>query len=372
MERTDLHVDDMKQSDLVAAREQEAGQRRQVKAATRLVELDALRGVAAMGVVLYHYTSIFPRLVAHRDFDHLPHLGFGYFGVELFFMISGFVIFFTAQRSKSIGDFAKSRFSRLFPAYWAAVAIAALVQLVIYNAPVAPLLQQTLVNLTMLQVFFGVEGLDGSYWTLAFELSFYVLIAIALRITSARGWRIDWALLCWLVAATVIRAGNLYIPYRIAVFGLLNYGQFFVFGVALYVIYSKKATALTYLVAGWALLMSTFGADPHTPAAGFDYYFLGAWGAAALMVLGLWLKPSILSSSLLQFLGKISYSLYLTHSTIGFVVIKKVMAHTDSDLLAVGLAVSAAILVGWLLNISIENPGRLALAKLLHHHRPNI
>ncbi|MCM2335320.1 MAG: acyltransferase family protein, partial [Pseudomonas sp.] len=92
----------------------------------RVVELDALRGLAALAVVAFHYTTHYQAQVGHAQ-----PLGFGFpfgnYGVHLFFLISGFVIFMTLERTRSPLDFVVSRFSRLFPAYWAAMAVTAAV-----------------------------------------------------------------------------------------------------------------------------------------------------------------------------------------------------------------------------------------------------
>ncbi len=92
----------------------------QKRAFTRIKELDILRGVAAMEVMFSHYTGSY-------DYQHglKNSLGFsvtdGNYGVFLFFAISGFVILLTLQNCATALDFAISRFSRIFPAYWAAI-----------------------------------------------------------------------------------------------------------------------------------------------------------------------------------------------------------------------------------------------------------
>jgi peptidoglycan/LPS O-acetylase OafA/YrhL len=337
----------------------------------RLVELDALRGLAALGVLLYHFTSIYPRLISHTPFHMIPSLDFGYFGVELFFIISGCVIFFTLRRAKSISDFAISRFVRLFPTYWAAVLVAVLVELYA-GTPEPGLARQAAANFTMLQAFVGVDNLDGSYWTLALELSFYVLLAVAYYLSLKSGLSIEWALIGWLCAATVIRATGFHVPYRLAIFFLLYYGQFFIFGIATYLIYSKTFTRLTWVVLIWAALMSLFGADVRTPAAGFTNYYLGTVGVEAIVIGALFYRPAFLSSRPLKFLGAISYSLYLTHSTVGFLILRLAMASTGSEAIALLLAIGVSIAVAFALNTCVEVPSRLALAKAFGLHRPNL
>src|ERR1700761_6652753 len=81
---------------------------------SRLHGLDALRGLAALAVVLYHYTYRYASVI-HPG---LKWAGInGHLGVNLFFIISGFVIFLSLERSKNAQDFAVSLFPRLWPAY---------------------------------------------------------------------------------------------------------------------------------------------------------------------------------------------------------------------------------------------------------------
>ncbi|MDP9126755.1 MAG: acyltransferase [Pseudomonadota bacterium] len=333
----------------------------------RIIELDALRGLAAFAVLLYHFTSVYPRLIAQEGFPGIPQVWCGYFGVELFFMISGFVVFFTAQRAHTTASFAVSRFARLYPAYWVAVLLATLIQ-VLQGADLPQLFRQMMINLTMLQTFIGVKNLDGSYWTLAFELSFYALIVVALRATVARGRPVEWAFIAWLAMATVLRGSALQIPYRLSIITLLYYGQFFVFGSAFYIIQSGAAKGLTYFVALWALLISAFGADPHTPAAGFTDYFPMALACAAIFVASVLYKPRFLRFSIFTFLGRISYSLYLTHSSLGFFVMTKTLRSGATPLEAIILATALAIAVGYLLNLTVETPGRYALRYALSRY----
>jgi peptidoglycan/LPS O-acetylase OafA/YrhL len=83
-------------------------------------ELNALRGFAAFAVMLFHYTSRYGQLYGYNDL--LPfHMSWGQYGVQLFFLISGFVIFMTLGRTRQPINFVVGRFSRLYPTYWAGV-----------------------------------------------------------------------------------------------------------------------------------------------------------------------------------------------------------------------------------------------------------
>ena len=76
----------------------------------RVVELDALRGLAALAVVAFHYTTHYGNEVGHLG-DMPVSFDFGNYGVELFFLISGFVIFMTLERTRTAMDFVVSRFA---------------------------------------------------------------------------------------------------------------------------------------------------------------------------------------------------------------------------------------------------------------------
>src|SRR4030095_2287642 len=89
----------------------------------RIGELDALRGLAALAVMIFHYTGHYGKNVGHVD-RPLLELALGNYGVQLFFMISGFVIFMTIEKTRTAMDFVVTRFSRLYPAYWASLLIA--------------------------------------------------------------------------------------------------------------------------------------------------------------------------------------------------------------------------------------------------------
>ncbi len=149
----------------------------------RLVELDALRFVAAFAVMSFHYLAASRSLwnehptTLFSEVNRLTTLGI--LGVELFFLISGFVILMSVW-GRTIGQFAISRVARLYPAYWFAV----LVIFILYRfsgvSGFDPKLDdgEYLLNLTMLQGAFGVGHAGSVFWSLWVELRFYVLVAV--------------------------------------------------------------------------------------------------------------------------------------------------------------------------------------------------
>ena len=134
-----------------------------------------------MMVYFFHHSTRFISDDQHYIFHY------GYLGVQLFFMISGFVIFLTLERSNWL-DFTVHGFTRLNPAYWICILITFLIMnLSPYSHEQVPdfLLY---FNLTMFQHWFGIRDLDLAYWTLNLELSFYVIMAIALVIGQLKNY----------------------------------------------------------------------------------------------------------------------------------------------------------------------------------------
>ncbi|HEX5502527.1 MAG TPA: acyltransferase, partial [Thermomicrobiales bacterium] len=106
----------------------------------------------------------------------------GHFGVTLFFLCSGFIIPVSLERQGSLRRFWARRFFRLYPAYWcslaAAVALAALGRAALPDAFRTAPGAAFAANATMLQGFLGAPNAIGTYWTLAFEMLFYVLVSL--------------------------------------------------------------------------------------------------------------------------------------------------------------------------------------------------
>lgn len=85
----------------------------------RFLELDALRRIAALAVVFYHLTTRYNEIYGH---EHMTFsVDYGFVGVQIFFILSGFVIYMSLEKVSSLKDFIKRRIKRLYPVYWVAV-----------------------------------------------------------------------------------------------------------------------------------------------------------------------------------------------------------------------------------------------------------
>ena len=154
----------------------------------RFSELDGLRGIAALAVVAYHFG--YPAVQNYPRIAPEPYsIPLGELGVQLFFIISGYVILLSAIKSGSALKFGISRFARLYPTYWLALAVAAAVYFLYGNPGRDITVAQTLVNATMMQRFMLVDNVDQVYWTLAIELQFYLLMGLYLALRRGKIYR---------------------------------------------------------------------------------------------------------------------------------------------------------------------------------------
>ncbi len=161
----------------------------------RLESLDVIRFLAAVSVMVYHFTYRFsspdrPSISALETVTR-----HGYLGVEVFFILSGFVILWSA-RTRTATAFVRARVLRLYPEFWIAVLVSATVFNLLPGASGRGFTAgEVLVNLTMVPNFFGIARVDDVYWTLLVELKFYFLVwvlILARQVPVLERWLVAW------------------------------------------------------------------------------------------------------------------------------------------------------------------------------------
>jgi peptidoglycan/LPS O-acetylase OafA/YrhL len=319
----------------------------------RFLELDALRGLAALAVVVFHYTTRYDNLYGHPPL--VPDFRWGEYGVQLFFIISGFVIFMTLERTRSSRDFLVSRASRLYPVYWAAVIVTFVVTTVFSLPGLENTPFEALVNLTMLQRLFGVPHVDDAYWTLTVELAFYGLMWLAF-VTRQLG-RIEMLGALWLLLMVVTEALSALTgfapPRPVANFLLLTHGNLFFAGILFYRLHrgtaSRFAPLLVLLCLGVQPVVSSLEAGV-VVALFFGLFWLFRAGHLRFLVV----KP-------LLFLGTISYSLYVLHQNLGYVVMRELYAVGTPVWLTFGVTFALILALASLFTFYIEQPALRAI-----------
>jgi peptidoglycan/LPS O-acetylase OafA/YrhL len=326
---------------------------------SRLSELDALRGLAAVTVMLFHLTSL-----ADRQGLAPFRLGRGHYGVELFFIISGFVIFMTIARCSGLREFAISRFARLYPAYWCGALLTAAAVCALESQPVP--LAEFAVNLTMLQAFLGVLPVDGSYWTLAVELQFYVAIGTIFALGLIR--HIEAFCIAALVAAHATRFAmawfGLTLPYSPPA-GLFYYGGFFVIGICLFRLRGNRGSWSARIALLLAVLYPAWGGtQPSGVPAPVQYLTV-----TCVLTILVWLAVNgharLLRWRPLVFLGGISYPLYLVHQCMGKDLVEALHRAGLSDPAALLGSVLCVTLLAIAIHAAVEDPGRRRIRRVL-------
>ncbi|MEV5506271.1 acyltransferase family protein [Streptomyces orinoci] len=332
------------------------------RARHRLGALDGLRLGAALMVVAYHYLAFgsgaWPRS-PHTLFPrgHLP-ASYGWLGVQLFFLISGFVICLSGWR-RGLAEFAVSRITRLYPAYWFAVLA---VTVVLWRWPQVnprPGLRDAAVNLTMLQEPLGVEPVDGVYWTLWVEMRFYLLFALVVwRGLSYR--RAVGFCLVWAFAALVARATGAEPLSTVLMPGDCWY---FIAGISFCLMYRFGPNQALWLIIGGCFLITQHDLlAAQGRAEGYMGHKVPHWPAALLLTLFFLALAAValgwtqrLEWRWLSTAGALTYPLYLLHERIGWVIIK----HGDGRLpryVLLPALVAGMLMAAWLVHRWVERP----------------
>lgn len=328
---------------------------RQDSASFRLSELDALRGFAALAVVLYHFTDAYQRLFGHPTPPPFS-LKIGDLPVYLFFVISGFVIDLTLQRCRTGGDFLISRFARLFPAYWAAVLLTAAVVWTLGLPGYEPSLKTVAINLTMLQEFLRTPHVDFVYWTLERELLFYLIMYLIFRFGVLA--HAEWIL----VAMTLLRVATKG-AYQLwgwefswTLTWLLNLNLIALFAIGVVLQRWKSDGRARIRIPLVAALWLAFG------------YVHGDWRTAAMLGVLLLIFIAAISGLMpwlkwrpLVFLGSISYTLYLTHQYAGYALMRQLHARGLSTETTLLVSLIVALLVATAMTRFVERPAMKAI-----------
>ena len=302
----------------------------------RIAFANQLRGLAALCVVLVHYTVVYQLMrpmvawvVAAPPYDgpvapvaHWimpPWFDAGAFGVALFFLISGFVIPFSLAGT-SAWRFLGARALRIYPTFWAGLAVqysAVAVGGAYWGRPIVFGWQTFLLNGLLVNSLVGTGSVDLVSWTLCIEVKFYLLMALLRPLVL--GHRV-WPLMLVAAIAPVFTIGlRGTLPAD-----LVTEAMYLVFMLAGVLFHYHHGGALRTrgLLAGCLALAVSVGfcwangpdaaVWPSKPA---NYvYALALFGACYA------LRGRFRRSALLDALAAISYPLYLVHSVLGFTV----------------------------------------------------
>ncbi|HUM16802.1 MAG TPA: acyltransferase [Candidatus Nitrosotalea sp.] len=335
----------------------------------RFEELDVLRGAAALVVVLSHYSTHCVRYFGAGPFGvHLPTI-YGFHAVQLFFMISGFVIYFTLERSATWKDFAFSRVTRLYPAYWTALTLMVVLETVVFRQPFW--LGGYIANMTMFQEFLGFNNLDNVFWSLTVEVAFYVIMG--LLFAGGLASRIELVSGIWLVLAglwsAVVQYLGIVLPASLPRLLILRYVPFFVAGIVFYLVRRRGPTAARIALLAAALVVAAMidGVWDADEAAvrwsdvlhrlGVAVVLFGLFAAAVAGRLRFAISPATL------WFGTLSYSLYLSHRNLGYRTLFRLHDRGVAISTSFLLTLAGAMVLAVALTYAVERPAMRVLRR---------
>lgn len=332
----------------------------------RMHSIDVLRGVAALSVMLCH---VYPHQAtgvvtfdALAEFIRFWVLQVGQTGVNLFFIISGFVIpsSLMGLAVAPLRRFWISRVMRLYPAYWLSLAFAVAVAGMATTGP------QLIANVTMLQRYLGQPSVVGVYWTLAVEMLFYVLITggFALGLLA----RPRWASLAFgLVLAFDLAGGVAYWAFGIEMpLGTAMYITLMLFGTWLRLdAHRGQVAAVTALLLVVLVATCWLFYAPDRFERPWTAHYAG-FAIAVVTFAGLYSVRRIAWRPLV-WLGEASYSIYLLHMPLAFLA-ERMLPSSLPPLVGCALILSVTLVVAGLVHDRVERPfirlGRRLSARL--------
>lgn len=342
----------------------------------RLACIDALRGLAALSVVLFHLASMTQLALP-------PWLGpvrsHGWLGVNLFFVLSAFTLFHSGylRRGEQYAGlrFFVRRFFRIAPLFYLMLAVHLAIKRWHYG--LVPEAGEVLVNVGFLFNFSSQRFLSLVWagWSIGTEMAFYALLPLLLAVVDSLRRALVLVGLALLTFGSYVALVNTDRLADLSLYtSIVTQAPVFAIGIVAFFLYRRfvagrqarpgllaASLLVVFAMLTWLLLRQEV--NLRRPASLLQLYLWA--GNFALLLLGLALhSPSLLVNGCTRFLGRISYSLYLVHPVVIF-SLRSVFAHLAGlDLpnglaFALGVAVTLLVLVP-LAAVSyhlIEEPG---------------
>ncbi|WCP69981.1 acyltransferase [Vibrio tubiashii] len=327
----------------------------------RLPELDALRGIAALMVVLYHFLIRYEQIYPTGN-TPLTFFEVGEYGVHVFFGISGFVIAWSLVRINDATDFCIARAARLYPPYAVAVLVT-FSAVSLFGLPGREVsILDALLNLTLFHQYWSIPSVDGVYWTLLIEAQFYFWVTMILLVNKNLNLFRCFSLIFILGAALNLALPEFIVSKIISKLFFISYLAYFLVGMFFFDIYKSKklnTANLTLLVAcaGLQALLHEIAVFMFV-----SFVFL-------LLVFD---KLKVVNQGIFLWLGSISYSLYLTHQNLGYIIINKLIVVGLNYYLTVAFAIFLTLIVAHVLYKCIEGPGRTLMKSALEQAQANL
>lgn len=336
-------------------------------AKTRYYHIDLLRFIAAFIVLMFHY--VFRGYESNMsDLNYYllsPIFKYGYFGVHLFFIISGFVILLSINKNSQLTSFFKNRIVRLYPAYWCCLILTFSAIIITNSERFSITMTEFLYNIPMINGFMGVKSVDGVYWSLHVEILFYLLVASFLFLKKIVKLSEDIFIISWLTLSFLPLFTNLedYFIFRAANYFLIfEYSSFFIAGMLFYKILQTNKLKFKLLLLPCYFLSFKYG-NMITIKMTEDYSTTFSFTIIISLISFYYILFYLISLQKLNFLNKqwflklglLTYPLYLIHQVFGFIIFKILQDYINPYFLLV-LIIIFMLVLSYIIHDKVEKP----------------
>lgn len=312
----------------------------------RYAELDLFRFFAAFSVLVFHYQAKY--IESYNGYSiQAAYLyeftKFGYLGIDLFFIISGFVIFASTFERTGF-QFAVSRITRLYPTFWVCCSITVLIVLLLESKENHSTLTQWLANLTLFNTHLGVENIDGIYWTLGIEIKFYFCIFLLLIFNLLQYYRI-WISIWLAMTVSYLLTKQPFFFHRII---SPEYSSYFIAGVVFFLARQNGYRPFYIITLIISFLVSLSYANK-TISGFILHYGISIYDRiimSAILFCMYWIfylvsvrRISLQSSTILLAIGGMTYPLYLLHNRAGKAIYDYFKGPIPSPILLILIAI---------------------------------
>jgi len=325
----------------------------------RIDSLQWLRAIAAFWVLITH---VYQQL----GLQPRGYIYSGQWGVDVFFILSGFIIFFTTEDGSNWKEFAKKRVLRIFPLYLSCLVLYYLFFHLTANIILPPL--QWFQNILMMPFSEAIgyhSLLVGQAWSTCYELYFYFMITLLLLLGIKKQWLVPLLLGILVIGLGVSRMEKYtqcgFVRYIISLVSK-HHNLMFVLGVVISIILNKITPPIlcdkslkrtTYCLIGFSVLIIVYALMLRC-----RYNFYLSLGISAIIFMSFFIFQSVLEKTgiinrIMTYLGDISYSVYLLHYLIIRILI--IMGLDEPEILLPS-AIVCTVAISSMTYFGIEKP----------------
>ncbi|PPC89126.1 MAG: hypothetical protein CTY34_12495 [Methylobacter sp.] len=322
----------------------------------KLDSLELLRGIAVIAVCFCHFGHALSSGNAFAKMFDAFHV-YGAYGVQIFFVVSGFVIPLSLHKSRynfsHYGLFLLKRLARLHPPYLFALVLSFIIGYASYRMRGLDF-PETIESILLSMFYLHISEINPVFWTLVVEAQYYLLIGLGFV------WLTKYPRLFLIVGMPIIiLISQSPISGYIRLFEFINY---FLIGVVGFLIYAKLGSLRLNIAGLIGILLIDFAIYDLAPV------------VASLLTICVILFFRFPIPAGIAFPGKISYSLYLIHYPIGVKFINLLVRYVSPSLSWVlfPIAIILVTVIAWLFWKIIENPSAELSSSVKYKTSPQI